>query len=426
MLAALAILGGTAWVGLLDLNGRLASERQALGQAVASHLDYVVQSDLGILQGVSGARGVDSSGFDLLPEQAAVRDAYLRAHLLKRVFLLGRDGSVLEQEPQPSLGAPRTLPPEAETSRAFTSGRPVVSNLVVGDASTRLFLLVPLRNWRGQVVALACGEIDPSASRFAALLDSFRLGDTGSAELIDENGIVIGSTDPARRFRRSDDWTRLARESRGRGPVVEKTDGTRAVLAVAPLATAPWSVVIRQDEAEAFAQVRTLETRLAWLGPTLLAFALVFAWGAARSVRRPLVVLTASAEQIAGGDLDRPIPRLADDEVGRLGRALEEMRVALRRSLEEIAQVNQELEARVEARTQELQGLYQQLQAREEWREELLRKVISAQEDERRRIARELHDETSQTLSALAMKLETALAAWPGGCPASVWPRRSS
>ena len=38
---------------------------------------------------------------------------------------------------------------------------------------------------------------------------------------------------------------------------------------------------------------------------------------------------------------------------------------------------------------------------------EVLRKVISAQEDERRRIGRELHDETSQSLAALAIRLET-------------------
>jgi signal transduction histidine kinase len=150
-----------------------------------------------------------------------------------------------------------------------------------------------------------------------------------------------------------------------------------------------------------------------WLAPTLLGLALLFAWGAARSVRRPLAQLTRSAERIASGDLDQPIPRLPEDEVGRLGRSLEHMRVALKASLEEIAAANQALEERVESRTRELRTLYSQLQERDKWREELLRKVISAQEDERRRLARELHDETSQTLSALSMKIETALAAWP-------------
>jgi signal transduction histidine kinase len=67
----------------------------------------------------------------------------------------------------------------------------------------------------------------------------------------------------------------------------------------------------------------------------------------------------------------------------------------------------------VRERTRELEGLYRELQVREEWRGQLLAKVIGAQEDERKRLARELHDETSQTLSALAMRLETAVAAFP-------------
>ncbi len=37
-----------------------------------------------------------------------------------------------------------------------------------------------------------------------------------------------------------------------------------------------------------------------------------------------------------------------------------------------------------------------------------LDKVISVQEEERKRIARELHDETSQSLAALLVALETA------------------
>ena len=44
-----------------------------------------------------------------------------------------------------------------------------------------------------------------------------------------------------------------------------------------------------------------------------------------------------------------------------------------------------------------------------------MRKVITAQEDERKRIARELHDETTQSLAVLAMGLEAAQDAIRGG-----------
>ncbi|MFC1951711.1 GAF domain-containing protein [Chloroflexota bacterium] len=49
----------------------------------------------------------------------------------------------------------------------------------------------------------------------------------------------------------------------------------------------------------------------------------------------------------------------------------------------------------------------QRLEEANKIREQLLEKLISAQEEERRRIARELHDEASQSLAALALNLES-------------------
>ena len=52
--------------------------------------------------------------------------------------------------------------------------------------------------------------------------------------------------------------------------------------------------------------------------------------------------------------------------------------------------------------------LYQEVQAREELRGELLHRVVSAQEMERQRIARELHDGVGQMLTALGLGLAAA------------------
>jgi signal transduction histidine kinase len=414
VLAALAILGGTAFVALNRMEARLSAERLLLARAVAEHLDSIVQGDMEVLQGVSASMPAGQAGREALPQGSAIRDAYLRARLLDHVALVGRDGAVLLREP-PARSDPAGVPARADIQTAVTTGRPAVSNMDTSTAPRRLYLLVPIRDWRGQVVFVAAGEIDPYSSRFSSVLDGFRLAPPGSIDILDGTGLTIASTDRARRLQQRDDAADVASTIRDRRGAVRDGTGADAdmVLALAPMNSARWGVLIRQDESVAFAQARSARWTILWLAPALLGLALLFAWGAARSVRGPIALLTDSAERIAYGNLSQPIPDLGDDEVGRLGRSFEQMRMALKASIGHVEQANLDLERRVEERTHELEGLYRQLQEREAWREELLRKVISAQEDERKRLARELHDETSQTLSALAMKIETALAAWP-------------
>lgn len=51
--------------------------------------------------------------------------------------------------------------------------------------------------------------------------------------------------------------------------------------------------------------------------------------------------------------------------------------------------------------------LYEQVQEKEELRGKLLERVVAAQEEERKRLARDLHDQTGQRLTALAMGLSS-------------------
>lgn len=71
-----------------------------------------------------------------------------------------------------------------------------------------------------------------------------------------------------------------------------------------------------------------------------------------------------------------------------------------------LQRANDELEHRVRVRTAELNDAYEQVRSARERLQALSQQLLTAQEAERRRIARELHDEIGQSLSALKINLQ--------------------
>ncbi len=419
-LGPMALLGWLGWSTVRALGNQMLAERKQLAISVAVHVDAAINSDLALLEGASSALGQGGAQ----AERAALREAYVRSRFLTRDFLLDPTGKVIQTEPAGSgdAGVPPGLPAFQEV---IQKGVPEISALSgKPGGARRLYLLVPLRNAQSRVVGVIGGEIDPRGLAFRELLNFVPVAARETMDLVDQHGVVIASTDEARLYKESDHRDFLATLIDQRtpaagtchgchqsGPVKSRVD---EVMAFAPLPSrASWGVSIRQPRDQAFSNVSDLRRKVLIWGPLLILLSLGFALGAASSITAPLSTLAGTAKRIAAGELQTPIPDLGSDEVGHLGRALEQMRVALQQSLDDVARARDQLELRIQERTAEIEKLYGELKQRDELRARLLQKLIRAQEEERRRIARELHDETSQVISTLALSLDTAIATLP-------------
>ncbi len=414
----LALMAAVGWYWLQALDERLLSSRVGAVVAVAAHFDQELTGDLELLQRLAAGVGPSLGQGDGTAEEKAVRDSFAHFRHREAIFLLDVERRVLAEAPRGrTSAAPQAAIPLVQ--EVLQSGLPRLSGLLVDARGAMVHELVPVRDHAGAVVGVAGGTFDPGRRGFDRMLALLRRGQTGVAELIDAQGVVIASSEPRRTGSTAEcapQLLALLRDKRtgAAKPVKCATPpgGTwrpSELVTFAALGSASWGVVVRQSLEEAL----PTEGAIPWLAvlailAAQLALAGAFAWGAARSVTHPVGVLTAEAERIASGELAWPIPPLGEDEVGRLGQALDRMRQSIKGLVDRVEGANEQLEQRVRERTHELAEANAQLREREQARRDLLRKVITAQEDERKRVARELHDQTTQSLAVLLMRIERA------------------
>lgn len=385
-------------------------KKLALARLIRNNIDNIIKDNVNRLYDISLSGSVNLEDNDLTPEREALNTAYRYSIFTDGIFLLDRGGNVTLNYPEKIKDTNINLLSIEPVSRMIATGRPVVSNVYVTETAKRkvLFVLVPLKDKNGSHVGIAGGEIDPTNPILTNMLRFAEIGENTFIDIIDSNGIVIASSKPSRTLTYCDYkkfFSAIINSKKERVTTChqchdsEKRRKSTNIVAFVPLEMAPWGVSIQEPRDDVFASSIQLKKTFAALGVILVGTAFILAIGISRSVVNPIKELIKATGRIAKGDLSKSVTVQASDEIGVLSQSFETMRGKLADSIESIRNYNMELEKRVWERTKKIKESRQMIQ-------NLLNKIISSEEEERKRIARNLHDETIQDLSALLMKID--------------------
>ncbi len=405
-----ATLGIVSYYAVHESIQRSLENRLALARIISNYVEVFLNNNLYRLKDISLSGNLDPNSRDLQHEKRMLETVYKYSLFTEGVFLLDKHGNELLSYP-PHVDYFSNLTYITYVNEVLRTGKPIISNVYTIEPIKKkvIFMMTPLRDSEGRVNGIAGGILGPTEHFLNELLQSGKVETKSYVEIIDSNEIVVASDNPARVFQHhAHDSTLSKMILECKSGMMECRHGfshpdavKRPVdrLAFVPLTVAKWGVIVGEAEHDIFGPASGLEKKFFLLVFVFIGVSAFFSIGASLNVVRPLRSLIASTNKIAAGDLSTPVGDLGSDEILQLSKSFDDMRIKLAESLESIKTQNLELENRVAIRTRQIRESGHKI-------EHLLKKVITSQEDERRRIARDLHDTILQDTSAFLIKLD--------------------
>jgi signal transduction histidine kinase len=352
-----------------------------LATLIAANVNETIDGYAGVLEALASNADLQSPGPSVRAK--ALADASQAIAIFNAgVVLLDEEGAVRTVGPS-GEGAPvmPDVPPvlEPEYFRTLREKRETHVSQVLTDPRNGENLIIigaPILNQQKEFAGALLGGVYLREADLGAAVKRLTIGDHGFAYVVDSQGRVLFHPDATKIGLDYSNRPFVDRVIAGEsgGTLWVGSTGDRLVQGYAPVSPAGWGLIVVEPWDDVVAPVQSYSTTLTLTGLGAIAVIAFLLWYGVRRIVNPVRRLAEVTNRVAAGETVEPVASGGILEIDLLGRSFNHMAA-------QIASYRAGLRRYLGAMTQ-------------------------SQEDERRRLARELHDETTQSLLAVTRRLE--------------------